>query len=156
MALATSSTVAILWNGILAAALFLSLSQSGSFIPVNLYMLVSVMAGHTAFTRMPRGANSRADDFCQHFYMERGQIRKRMNVPRPAFVIQQPMVPALGLLPRVQETLTMHPLVISSCLQKMMSMWKAHLRLMSIRQSQSWGKVVKMSPSKIKPTCQHH
>ena len=95
-ALATSSTYPILWRGILLAALFLKSWYSPSVIPVYLYKFVSKVAGDTAFTLIPKGANSKALDL--------------VSISSPALVIQYPMVPALGLDPYEHDTLTMHPL----------------------------------------------
>lgn len=85
IALATSSTLAILCNGILFAALFLNYWYSASVIPVYLYKFVSIVVGETALTLIPRGASSNADDL--------------VSISRPAFVMQYPMVPAFGLEP---------------------------------------------------------
>lgn len=60
IALATSSTVAILYNGTLEAVLFLNYWYSASDIPVYLYRLVSIMFGWTALTLIPKGASSSA------------------------------------------------------------------------------------------------
>ena len=137
MDLATSSTLAIRLSGTLAAARFLNCWYSSSDMPVYRYKLVSIVHGATALTRIPKGASSNA----LHF----------VSISRPALVMQQPIVPALGRLPAVQETLTMQPLESSRYLWKIKVIWKAQRRFMSIKQSKSWGKVLSTSPSNIRP-----
>ena len=63
IAFATSSSFAILYRGIFAAARFFSDSFSYSVRPAYLYRLVSTIHGATAFTLTPYGANSKADAF---------------------------------------------------------------------------------------------
>lgn len=70
-------------------------------MPVYLYKLVSIIEGLTAFTLMPKGANSNADVL--------------VSISRPAFVIQYPIVPAFGFDPRLLDTLTMQPLLSAKC-----------------------------------------
>lgn len=74
MALATSSTVAILYRGMLFAALFLNYWYSNSDMPVYLYRLVSIVVGATALTLIPRGASSSAEHF--------------VSISKPALVMQ--------------------------------------------------------------------
>jgi hypothetical protein len=100
-AFATSSTDPILYKGIQDAALFLNPEYSSSLIPVYLYRFVSTVEGLTALTLIPSGANSNAVHL--------------VNISNPAFVIQYPMVPALGLLPYELEILIMHPLLSAKC-----------------------------------------
>ena len=59
----TSISVAVLANGIVFFTLFLRASDSGSESPANLYKFVSTKEGDTAFTLIPNGANSIAEDF---------------------------------------------------------------------------------------------
>ncbi len=74
MARATSSTVAILYRGMFEAALFVKSLYSYSDIPVYLYIFDSIVAGETAFIRIPIGASSSAEHL--------------VSISKPALVMQ--------------------------------------------------------------------
>jgi hypothetical protein len=96
IAFATSSSLAILYIGILAAALALRDYSSVSFKPAYLYKFVSTIQGATQFTLTPKGANSKALVF--------------VSISIPALAMQYPINPVSGLLPFSLLTLIIQPL----------------------------------------------
>ena len=88
-------------------------------MPMYRYLFVSTVEGETQFTRIPRGPSSTAEDF--------------VSDSRPALHTAKPRKPSFGYDPQVPEMFTMHPWLKRKYFERIMVMWKAHLRLISNR-----------------------